>query len=898
MLQFIQVSHPGQIKMLLQSYEPLAHTWIVSDLKSKQEIQNVSLEKYSYYTDDAILRVSDFWRLWIRRIEPTLQVVSSDFIKSLVQNFVDTYGEKLEVIDSEVSTLNKAVQEFAPILLHPASEEVLQEWLSDQAEVKKWQRWYQLAKVCLNFIVYEKNAIDSKWSAAYLQTLDLQRLTWDRKIFIDLGSELTGVEMGLFKHLSQTQDIVIIAPAPLWKEKFPHLLNTYKENFGYGRVAEAAPAETFQIKKEQFVRLSTQLAEVKFSIAKLRQWADSGIALDKMAVISADIEKYWPVLQFYFDEEGLTYRKDSVSQLNSLGDIQNLLAAMKNLSQEVAWDSLEKSFFANETTLQFRFEKFKALFYQLYDEDDLARDQKIKTLFYKKIDFNADIERDEFLTFLVKTWISLPASGRKSEIFELLFKDFLAQSLSVKMRFSRWIQFLKSRLSHKEVTLNRSGDSGVYVLPLMSAQMLNVSHRIYIGLNDEYYHRRQNSLMPLADSSYLRKQFDLAVEASEESYLDFNLRWQSLACNENTIFTSSHLSFKSEPINSSLFFIENSPQSEVLSPAPTRLDERQAEISASTSMIFSNERFVQDKTGYSAKIQSPVFSQLSTSDLENYARCSFKLMAGKGFRLRDLSQVAIDLDPREKGNIAHALFEHCIGLMLKQQFSLTLISEFLDQRRLELNLYHDQDSLWKIQRSKFLVLVQKFHDFELERIKTFEVSVEKKFEMYFDMTTRAFTLQKNDNSFLFNLRVDRIDTHKKNKYCIIYDYKSSDFNIRSTDKWLTEYQFQMLLYLMAVKLTLPESLSVKGSLFYLYKNFNLKKGLIDETIGINEFLFNSRNSSLLSFDEREKLEFDFVGLVADILTRLNEGQFSTQPFNVKICDDCDWRKLCRATHLM
>ncbi|MEQ1723103.1 MAG: hypothetical protein ABL930_07990, partial [Pseudobdellovibrio sp.] len=388
MLEFLKVKNPNQIKLLLKTYDPLKDTWIVSDLKSKQEIQNESLIKYGYYTDDAILRVSDFWRLWVRRLDPTLNVVSSDFIKSLVHNFVDAHGVALEIIDSEVSTLNKAVQEFAPILLHPASDDILEEWLTSQSEPKKWTRWYQLAKVCLSYILNKEKTIDSKWAAAYLQSLDLNLLSWDRKIFVDLGSELSSVEMGLFKHISQKQDVVIITPEPIFKNKFPYLLNTYKENFGYGKESNA-PIESadYHLIQPQFVRLSTQLAEIKFAVSNLRKWADQGVALDKMAIICADIEKYWPVLQFYLEEEGITYKKDVVAQLGSLGDIQNLLAAVKNFSKEVAWDSLEKSFFNKAAGTELRYEKFKSLFYQLYDEDDLARDQKIKNLFYKKIDF-------------------------------------------------------------------------------------------------------------------------------------------------------------------------------------------------------------------------------------------------------------------------------------------------------------------------------------------------------------------------------------------------------------------------------------------------------------------------------------------------------------------------------
>ncbi len=366
MLQFVKVQNSEQIQKILSSYDPLKDTWIVSDLKSKQEIQNESIKKYGYFTDDAILRVSDFWRLWIRRLEPTLNVVSKDFITSLVQNFIEQYGTELDLLESESSTLGKALQEFAPILLHPESYEVIEEWLESEFEknnkTKKWQKWFKLSRLLMQYLVDKKNVIDSRWSAAYLQSRNVDMLKWDRRLFVDLGSEMSSVEMGLFKAISQKQDVVIITPDPQWENKFPFLLGVYKDNFGYGQVAEAASLKpSAALTTEQFKRLSTQLAEIKFAVAQCRQWADSGVALEDMAIIAADIEKYWPVLQHYLIEEGLPFRKDIVAQMNSLGDIQNLLAALKNLSQDVSWDSLERALFSVEK-VDYEFEKFKGLF--------------------------------------------------------------------------------------------------------------------------------------------------------------------------------------------------------------------------------------------------------------------------------------------------------------------------------------------------------------------------------------------------------------------------------------------------------------------------------------------------------------------------------------------------------
>lgn len=907
MLEFRTVRNPIQVKQVLNAYDPLKDTWIVSDLKSKQEIQNASVERYGFFTDDSIMRASDFWKMWIRRLEPTLHVVSEDFIRSLVDNFVEEHGEALELLESEVSTLSRALQEFAPLLLHPSSSEVIEEWVQEEflkeKKEKKWHRWYQISKVLINKLVYEKNVIDSKWSAAYLQTLDLQRLQWSRRIFVDLGSEMTSVEMGLFKILSQSQDVIFLTPDPAWKNKFPYLLNIYKENLGSGKVLAADSIEEAKpLKQNQFIRLSTQAAEIKFAVAQCRKWADKGIPLENIAIVAADIEKYWPVLQQHLDEEGLTYRKDVVARLNSLGDVQNLLAVLKNYSSEVSWDSLEKSVFSKDPATEFQFEKFKGLFYQLYDQDDLGRDKKIKDLFYRKEDFSVAIDRDAFLGFLVKVWLKLPGSNSKADLFEVVFKDILGQSFNSKFKLKLWVAFLKNRLSRKEIILKRN-QAGLNTLSLMSAHMTTAEYRIYLGCNDENYLKRTTSLISLTEANALKNIFDLAVESSEESYLDFNLRWQSEAATKETFYTSAHLSFASDPLNASLFFIENSPQSEIVAPEATRLDEIQKVYLAEENLAqlepsLSVSRLREDKNGYAASLKPEVFRSLSASDLESYGQCSFKLLANKGFGLRTASQVALDLDNRDKGSFVHSLFEFLIHEVSLGDFSENKVNEFLEKERTTRGLYVNLDTVWPVQRAKFLTLARKFYDFEKQRVKIFSSEAEKKMQFYFDLKKERFVTTQPEQGFAFNLRIDRIDTHRQKNYCIVYDYKSSERAEHKATKWIDDYQFQMLLYLTALKLTLPENLVIKGSLFYYYKNFKINTGLVDQEIGLNDFLFNKRNSSLFDEGAVAALDVEFIQLVSELLKRLDKGEFKTVPYDFTICEDCDWRKLCRATHLM
>lgn len=907
MLEFVRIRHPDQIKSLLRTFNPERQTWIVSDLRSKQEIQAECISRFGFYSDDSILRISDFWRLWIRRLDPTLKVVSSDFIRSLVQSFVNKNGAALELFEGDQSTLEKYVQELAPIILHPESDSVLQEWLQTHKDPRKWQTWYKIARTCLLFIVNEKKVIDAKWSAAYLQSLDLNLVQWPYEIIVDLGTELTSLELGLFKVLSQKQNVQVYVPSPAWSERFPFLLKTYIENLGSGKQKELSVPLTESASSKKFIRLSTQLAEVKYAVAQVRSWLDADIKMDRIAIIGLQIEEYWPVLQSYLDEEGIPYQKDVVASVNSLSDTQIFLAHLKSYTQDVSFESLQQKIFQSKGDPQIKYEKFKSLFNQLFDEEDLKRNDRVQALFYKKIDFSKDISRDEFISVLLQVWSDLPESSYSEILFELLFKDFLAQSLETVMSFANWFQFFKARISHKEMKISYASEVGIHVLPLMSAQMTSADHRIYIGLYEEAFRTHRKSILPLSDIEILKNQFDLAIPYPEESHLDFNLRWQTETKNEQVILTSPHLSFSAEPLTPCLFFLENNPQSDIQVPEATRLDEMQRYFASKKGEDFalyqeriSPVRLRQDLQGVDqVQVKHTAFQKLSVSEVEAYARCGFKLLASKGFRLRELPEVSIDLDPRQKGVIVHALFEFLIGHIAETgDYDVDKTKAFLQTKREELGLFVNEDVFWSVQLNKLMSLAQNFFEFERFRIQNFKVFVEKDFEIFFDLEKKQFVSERPEKGFAVRGRIDRIDQLKETHQYIIYDYKSSAGQISNYKDWMSERQFQLLIYLLAVETGLFPSGQVKGTLYYLYKDFNLTKGLIDRAIAEQKLNLSGRIGSLSDDDAKQEIKENFINFIAEQFALLEQGQFTPRPFDKKICDECDWRKLCRSKHLM
>jgi ATP-dependent helicase/nuclease subunit B len=223
---------------------------------------------------------------------------------------------------------------------------------------------------------------------------------------------------------------------------------------------------------------------------------------------------------------------------------------------------------------------------------------------------------------------------------------------------------------------------------------------------------------------------------------------------------------------------------------------------------------------------------------------------------------------------------------------------FLEQKRQENQLFVNEDGFWSIQLNKFLILSEKFYEFEKQRMQFFNTRTEVSFEMHFDPVLKAIVPTSTDHSIAIRGRIDRLDQHINLKYYLIYDYKSSSGQATSYPNWISENQFQLLFYIFAVEIALFENADVKGALYYLYKNFDLSKGLVEKEVAQQELNLSGRLKSIIDDDKKLVLKEKFIQFISETLTRLQKGQFKALPRDEKICFECDWRKLCRAQHLM
>lgn len=897
MLSFLHIDHPDQIQTVIKDYPVEKFRWIVSDLKSKQDLQRLSLFKNKFYIDDQIIRISDFWLIWLRRLAPQMQVASSDFLKTYIQQIAES-DTTLNLKPNEVPTLHYFIQQLAPLLLS-ANHESLMEWFSENKynnDNHKWYKWYLKSKYVLSHIL-QKKMIDARWISSYLQGLDLEKIDDNSPLVLDLGSEMTSVEMGVFNRLSKQCDIYIIVPHPEWATKYHFLLNTYKVNAGAGAHTKPTKNNTFvsdPYESSQFLRLSTQLAEVKWLTQTVREWLDQGVLPSQIALLSPQVEKYWPSLSTHLEIEGIPVDKSVVTSLIATQGFQNLIASIQTFSSSLGWEDLEVSYVqsfeqdASDQKLK-NYEKFKALYIELTDVDDLARDEHIKKLYYRKIDFQTLLSRDEFLAQIVEVIAQQRKASLKNDsttdfqnLLEIIFKDFISKTIESKFKFSDWFDLFKTFLGRKEVKIKNPHQDGLQIRDLGAVYLNQITHRIWFGLDDSVFQSSSKNLIPLTDIEILKNTFDFPLQYPEESHDEFNLRWLSASACEKQFFTCAHVSISGEPLNTSIFILENNPQPDFYFHPQSRLDQLQSGFNPPpTDKVFFEKRPQKNL------ISNFKITDISGTDVINYAKCGFKLLASKGFKLRDYSVVSVDLDHMQKGTLAHDLFEYLMTDKLYQTVQTSQIATYLEQKRQSLNLFPNDDLFWSIQKNKFVQIGLRFSENEKTRLGT---------DLLNHILEYDFSLLNSD--FQIKGRIDRIDLDVTTGEQIIYDYKRTDSSKNSNfDKWISEKEYQMLFYLMAVAEQSTDLDKIRGAVYYFYQKLKVNKGLYVPGNQHFDRQIEVKKSMKAEPEQLRQLMEDFKIVLVDIFTKLKTFDYTAEPDDLDICQSCDWRRLCRAPHL-
>ncbi|HEY8271700.1 MAG TPA: PD-(D/E)XK nuclease family protein, partial [Pseudobdellovibrionaceae bacterium] len=361
MLKIIQIQSPSQVEELFSSFNPQEQSWVVSDLRTKLEMQKLLMERQGYFLDSAVLRASDLWKLLLRRISPELRVVSKDFAHSLLRSFIDKNAEKLNINSTSEKSLFNYMTQLAPLALAADSDEQISKWFADHTDISlRWQSWYLIARAALRWMIYEKGIIIVDWIPSYLQEIDGLESVWDEDVIVDLGAEISIVEAEIFQRLSHAQEVLVIEPQPYWQSEFKYLLQPYEYLRPQAAVIQALNSTRPAPALKESLRLSGMLSEVKNSCQQIRAWLDAKIPATQIAVIAPDIEMYWPILSVYLEQEGIPFQKDLSVKLQSLPSLQQWIATLRARSSRITSADLEVSFYSRQEAQSLRYEEFVA----------------------------------------------------------------------------------------------------------------------------------------------------------------------------------------------------------------------------------------------------------------------------------------------------------------------------------------------------------------------------------------------------------------------------------------------------------------------------------------------------------------------------------------------------------
>jgi RecB family exonuclease len=911
MLEFIPLENRSQIAELFAQYDPRHETWLVSDLRTKFELQEKILARDGQYVDESVLRASDLWKILLKRLEPRLRFVSVPFARSLLKSILDENEETLGVNSSAEETVMAYLDLMAPILLHPDGSSRLEEWFQTHPEASnRWRDWYLRARFCVVQLLEQHRVITAQWITPYLQNFSELENVWSTPLIVDLGGEISRVEAEILRLISKSASVKVIAPSPSWKNEFKYLLQPYEDLEGKSTKTSKFLATATPERKTEVLRFSGMLAETKNAVAQVRSWLEAQVPAENISVIAPDIEVYWPVLQAYFEQEGIRCQKDITHKIQSLPSVTRWMSLLRAKSGRLSTSDIEVSFFERQESQGLRYEDFRALFKSLYVTEDLERHELVRKVYFEQIDMSGLVPRDEFVAKALSFW-----SAHDTDVVQTILRELLQNALAhTRLRWKDWLSYLESIVASKEFNVARGSTDGVMVTRLMSAATEKAHHRIFLGLSEEALKVRGKTQLMGQDYIDLANDTGFYLENPEQSDLEFELRWLMEIRSQWDIFSFGATDFSGALQSPANFWMSlhaqhsNSEGEEMTVPLVTRWDELQhAKELHNRSWLEGRRADVEDRIALDLgqkklpPLELTELPRLSASALESYLECPFIFASQRFFKLRDVPDIDLDVDHRTRGQLAHALFERLTTIPMRFDWTAEELDQLLEEIRQQKEMLFADERLWLPLKKKHIQIGLRFLKFEKNWREQFPQTTtlarEARFDFYIHPQTQEISKTPQEGAFRVSGQIDRVDGDDDG-HLVIIDYKSSAGGISAHGSWLKNNNLQLLFYGWVIEQALMEDLrgEVIGLFYFLFKTLERKGFKIEDLSGVL-YPASKRKDKNGTFEMKEVYLTELGKLMASTLQRVASGDISPVPADTKTCTDCEWRRLCRAPHL-
>lgn len=919
MLEILRLPRRSAAVPLMESFDADRTTWVVSDLRSKFELQQSLLERDGGYLDTSVLRASDLWRLLLRRVQPDIQIVSRDFARSLIRSFLAEHGKDLGFGVSSERAVFAAMDRFAPLVFHPRGDELMEEWFDDNpASKERWGTSYFLARVALKKLYRDHRLLVAKWAPAVLQAEPGFEEHWDLPLVVDLGTELGTAEAQLFLRLSKKVDVKVLEPDPEWRGESAAVLRAYGDIEGAASKVSRLEDPGTGATRRRAARVSGQLAEVKTAVSTVRRWLDEGVALNEIAILAPEIEDYWPVLKAYLDEEGLPADKAVAVKLNSFPSVCRWLSRLRPRRGDLTSADLEMTFFSSGDAGRLRHEEFHALFANLYGEEDLKRHALVEKVLREGPRFADRMERDEFLLSAASLW------DRRDPLNPLLqLAREVLQNASPGTSFSlgEWIRYVEAVAANREVGIEGGRPGGLLVTNFPSAKTSRLRRRVFLGLTEEGLRKAERNPLPLNDIARL-SDLGFHLDHPDHGVLEFELRWLAESGAEEDLYLAGVSTFEGSIRAPSSLWLQMQDPAEaggpprMTVPDPTRLDGLQAagparwrrERGWEDARLEGLVRRLRQDLGDEAPgpIAAPLPERISPSFVRDYLNCPFEVAAGALFKLKDLEELDLDVARTGMGHLMHAIFQTITdeGWLERPAIGDGEIESLITGKRDELKLQLAEDGWWEPFLRRQVRVVKEFLRVEREwknrHPKLTIHKSERTWELFFEPGTGTFSTEPAEGRLKITGRIDRVESDGADRFVVV-DYKSSSFGLSDQADWLEENDLQLLFYMWALeKGAVPDHRGrVIGAFYYVHRDFTRTMGLQIEDEAGALFPPSARKKSKRSTDEAGKQELfkELENRIAQVVRDAGAGRWNPAPRDPKICQRCKWTGLCRAPHL-
>lgn len=904
MLNFRTIYKPSDVNLFFEKFQADSESWIVSDLRSKIELQNQIIEKQGYALEHSILRVSDLWKQILKKTSPELSLVSSEIAQIKIHKFFQQ-NKNLNFDENLISSLMIAIDQLCSLCINPENDEKVEQWFSENPTASiRWKSWYLYARVSLRYLL-SQNLILPGWIPAHLQMKDFQEKIFSKHLYFDLAGEIGTSEIDLIKKISQVSDVTVFVPTCL-DEKYKNLLRPYELLMGFATQVSKSEKINASNSIASVNRYSTQLAEVKAIANEVFHLLNQKkLQMNEIAIVAPDIEDYWPSLSTFFEEEGIPVQKNTMIHLQSLPQIQSWLSRLRIVKEQWQKADLETTYYTIFSEPKMDYSRFKALYTNIYEQDDLKRNQEFFENLYVESDRkNKDLKRDEFIFKCLMYW----GKNDSTEALMTLLKFFVESTHEdFCFEFNEWMIYLESIIAKKELLIKEGLAKAVHVTALMSADIKGLKKRFIIGLDEEALKTVRKSPLYNSDLMKLSSDTGLSIEPLEMNFKEFELDWILTEPDVENYLSFALTDFQGNILAPASKILRFEKNHDLTTPDLTRIDMIQrTSLNEGFRRIKNSEQIQKnlkrDKDSELCSFDSGIQVALSASTIEKYMECPFIVAAEKIFKLKDEPEVDLQVDPMTRGQIIHELFHRILSATKQDSLEKIQVDLIVEQVYKDLKPKIASQSYWLQYRTKLLKICQRFVNFEIEWRRQFPetqtVGTEVPFLFYFEPKNGVITKTKTDGSLKISGKIDRIDKGMENNFVII-DYKSSSAGLNSHPQWIKNHQLQLLMYMWCLEKELIENYSgeVTGAFYYVFKDFQRDKGLLIEEDAGNLFPSAGRKHSKILREEKVSLVMQFEELLKEVSIKILDGNFPPIPKDIKNCFQCEWRQVCRASHL-